>query len=62
MRCQATIKLGLLFGTGTQIDIVGKRVPDRVHNPQSVVNGKVGHVGDCLINVHAQFSDSESSR
>ena len=62
MRCQATVKFGLLFGTGTEVNVVGKRLPDRVHNTQPVVNGKVGHVRDRLLNIHSQFSNSQSSR
>lgn len=56
MRGQATFKFGLLFRTGMQVYIVGKRVPDRVHNTQPFVNGKVGHVRDRLIDIHSRFS------
>lgn len=62
MRCQATVKFCLLFGTGTDVNVVGKRLPDRVQNTQPVGKGKVRQVRDRLINIHTQVSNSQCSR
>ncbi len=57
MRCQTTVKFGLLFGTRMQVYIVRQCVPDRMNDTQPIVNRKVGQVRDSLINVHLQSSN-----